>query len=213
MRGTSAKQTRATPRRPGERTSPGHPAPMPGHTYHSFPHPVELHPNVSRSDGGARQDHVLDLGGQAEEAVGVVGGVDLVSEAEVGQVVHVDPIPKGHGDGVLPQPDPEHRLLEGQLPDFPRDVIVPDQHAVRGRVGRSSAPHDRHEVAPEQHLHDPDPALQLPADAHRVLRVQVVDREPLRRPHRQAPAVLVEGAGQERRNIIRPRRRRQRRLL
>lgn len=74
---------------------------MPGHTYHSFPHPVELHPNVSRSDGGARQDHVLDLGGQAEEAVGVVGGVDLVSEAEVGQVVHVDPIPKGHGDGVM----------------------------------------------------------------------------------------------------------------
>jgi hypothetical protein len=89
---------------------------------------------------------------QGQQAVGVVGCVNFIPQAQICQRVHVDPVPQGNSNRVLAEFDAEHGLSERQLTDLLRDVVVPYQDAVwRGMGGRPTAD-DRHQVATEQHF-------------------------------------------------------------
>ena len=59
-------------------------------------------------DARARDDRVVDLRRHGEEALAVVDGLPLVDEAQVGKVVHQDPVVQRHRYSVAPQLDRAH---------------------------------------------------------------------------------------------------------
>jgi len=134
---------------------------------------------------------------QAQQTVGIVGGVDLVPQAQIGQVIDVDAVSEGNRNGILPQFDPQDDLPETELADFLGQMVVPNQHPVGGRVGIGASSYQGHEVTPKKHLNLADPTPEHPLDAQVVLGVEVVNAKAAGGPDREASAVLVESDGEK----------------
>ena len=129
--------------------------------------------------------------------MGVVGRVDFVAEAEVGQVVDIDPVPQGHRNGIPPQLDAENNLTKTQLPNSLLHMIVPNENPMRRCVGiDSTTSHQRNQIATKQHLNRTNATVQTPM--HRSLKwMEIQQRKTLRCPQSEATPVLIKGTRQQ----------------
>ena len=165
-------------------------------THHNFPHTISFHTNMSVRNGRAGQDHIWYSRTETEQSVGVVRGVNLVTQREVGQMIDIDSVLQRHSNSIASQLDTQNDLSEAQFSNGLLDVIVPNKDTVGGSVGMERAATDEcNEIATEQHLDGTDATVQTAF--HRSLeRMDLEDLEALGGAKCYATAILVKGAAQ-----------------
>lgn len=169
------------------------------HTHHCLSQSIQFHSNMTRRHRRTRQHHILNLRAQTQQSVRIVRRVNLVSQRQICQVVHIDSIAQGHRDGIFAQLDRVHHLPKAQIANGFADVVIVDQDAVRWGVRRRSATHHSHETAAKEHFDQSNPSAQLSIHRDGVLWMQIVNREARGRSNGQTASILVECASQKRR--------------
>ena len=73
---------------------------------------------MSRCDGRTRQDHILYLGTQTQQAKWIIRRIDFISQTQIGQMIDIDSISQCDRNGILSQFHLQNSLSKGQFPNF-----------------------------------------------------------------------------------------------
>jgi hypothetical protein len=135
--------------------------------------------------------------GELADASRVGYGLDLMKQFEIGEVVYVDLVLENDDDAIPSEAHSANLGSEGELPDAPVLLVVPN-HDFVGRIqGLLAAADQCQDVAAEEHLHHGDAAVREVSLERPLEGLAVEDPEAGLGGTGEAAMVLVEGSGEE----------------
>mmetsp|Transcript_30886 Transcript_30886/g.35281 ORF Transcript_30886/g.35281 Transcript_30886/m.35281 type:complete len:250 (-) Transcript_30886:15-764(-) len=152
---------------------------------------VDVHADAALALFEAGEEGLLGRVAHRTQALGVLDRLDRVDQLEVAEVVHVNPGFEHDNDLVLAQPDGLDLVFEGELADALLLVVVPEHDLVHRILGVVATADQRQDVAPEQHLHNPDSSIEVTIESV-FIRISVEYFEAVFRSTSEASCILVE---------------------